>query len=253
VMEIWPPGCFSAVHNHGGAHAIIRILKGEIKSYFYPYLSQNELTPLNEVIFKEGDITYLNPKLNQIHKLTNESRLTCVTIQCYQYGVNDRRHYEFFDYAANDSINNFRPNSDFDFTRFKQLLKQEWAKRPLQQYYPAECTRTRISATKNAYLCASDNQSVELTQNYVPRTHWKYQYLNHMKFYWHAWDGSFLSAFGYNLSLNTQYSEHSVWIKIDTNAPRIAWKSSEGKYLSVDSDGQVCLVDSLDSDSYWLD
>jgi predicted metal-dependent enzyme (double-stranded beta helix superfamily) len=253
VMEIWPPGCFSAVHNHGGAHAIIRILKGEIKTFFYPYLSQNPLTPLDEAILKEGDITYMHPKLNQIHKLMNDSNMTCVTIQCYQYGVNDSRHYEFFDYAANNTINKFTPNSDFDFASFKKLLQQESMKLPVERYDLGDRVAIRISATMNSYLCASLNQSVELTQHYGPMAQWKYTLLKNMRFHWQAWDGSYLCANGHNLSLKKQGSTYTEWKKVDAKALKHAWESPEGKYLSIDSKGQVCLVDSLDSHCYWLD
>lgn len=32
VLEIWPPGCFSPVHNHGGVYGLVRILHGEVRS-----------------------------------------------------------------------------------------------------------------------------------------------------------------------------------------------------------------------------
>lgn len=32
VLEIWPPGCFSPIHNHGGVYGLVRILHGEVRS-----------------------------------------------------------------------------------------------------------------------------------------------------------------------------------------------------------------------------
>jgi hypothetical protein len=32
VMEIWPPGHFSPVHNHGGCFGVVRVLHGEVRS-----------------------------------------------------------------------------------------------------------------------------------------------------------------------------------------------------------------------------
>ena len=43
VMEIWPIGHYSPIHNHGGANAIIRVLHGNIHVKLYPFLcSQKE-------------------------------------------------------------------------------------------------------------------------------------------------------------------------------------------------------------------
>ncbi len=45
VMEIWPPGHFSPIHNHGNSFGIVRMLHGSITSEhrqpfsFYPALS----------------------------------------------------------------------------------------------------------------------------------------------------------------------------------------------------------------------
>jgi len=38
VMEIWPVGHYSPIHNHGGANAIIRVLHGSIHVELFPYL-----------------------------------------------------------------------------------------------------------------------------------------------------------------------------------------------------------------------
>ena len=32
VMEIWPPGHFSPIHNHGNAFGVVRLLHGSISS-----------------------------------------------------------------------------------------------------------------------------------------------------------------------------------------------------------------------------
>lgn len=40
VLEIWPPGHFSPIHNHGNAFGIVRLLHGSITSEhpLFPYL-----------------------------------------------------------------------------------------------------------------------------------------------------------------------------------------------------------------------
>lgn len=130
VVEIWPPGHFSPIHNHSNAYAIIRVLYGEVLLRLYPELRLNigQHEPI-EQICHEGQITWLLPDLNQTHQLKNVNLYgkTCITLQCYQYGVEDRRHYEYFDYIAIDkqSIGHFDPKSDMDFDLFKIRMKQE--------------------------------------------------------------------------------------------------------------------------------
>jgi uncharacterized cupin superfamily protein len=135
VMEIWPPQHYSPIHNHANADAIIRVLYGEITVNLYFMLSIDHKEPFATKQFKEGDVTWLSPNLNQTHKLQNDSTdQTCITIQCYQYDENNNSHYEYFDYideSANE-IDKFDPNSDMDFLEFRELMREEWEERQNQ-------------------------------------------------------------------------------------------------------------------------
>ncbi len=131
VIEIWPPGHYSPVHSHSNAYAIIRVLYGRLLVKLYPELTLNvrEVTPVEQIL-EEGQITWMLPKLNQTHQVKNPDLYSscCITLQCYQYGQEDRQHYEYFDYISNDghSIGHFDPKSDMEFTDFKQKMRQEW-------------------------------------------------------------------------------------------------------------------------------
>lgn len=130
VMEIWPSGCYSPIHNHAGANAVIRVLHGQINVKLFPYLGTDK--PFGEALFSEGDITWISPTLNQFHKLQNpnESGPTCITIQCYMYDENDLGHYDYFDYMSDDDkIQQYEPDSDLDFVEFKNKISQEWGKK----------------------------------------------------------------------------------------------------------------------------
>ncbi|CAF1341140.1 unnamed protein product [Adineta steineri] len=130
VIEVWPPGHYSPIHNHSNAYAIIRVLFGEILVRLYPALTLNvnQYKPI-EQICKEGRVTWMSPNLNQTHQLKHLDLYgkPCITIQCYMYGKDDRVHYEYFDYLSNDehSIGHFDPKSDMDFHEFKQRMQQE--------------------------------------------------------------------------------------------------------------------------------
>lgn len=134
VMEIWPVGHFSPIHNHGGADAIIRVLHGKINVKLFSFLCQEDsIEPFNKVQFVKDDITWISPTLNQVHQLENleKNTDTCITIQCYMYDDKDKSHYDYFDYL--DSKGNkkqYEPDSDMDFITFKETMKQEWSNRP---------------------------------------------------------------------------------------------------------------------------
>ena len=126
VMEIWPSGHYSPIHNHGGSEAIIRVLHGSINVSLYPFLCNEEIK-FSEANFSKGDITWISPTLNQTHKLRNIDNNVCITIQCYMYDNDDIIHYDYFDYLDIDNnILHYEPDSDMEFIDFKNSMKQEW-------------------------------------------------------------------------------------------------------------------------------
>lgn len=135
VMEIWPVGHYSPIHNHSNANAIIRVLHGNIHVSLYPFLcDESETTPpFAEKNFKKDDITWLSANLNQVHMLKNldTNTDTCITIQCYMYDEDDSKHYDYFDYLDNiHAKKQFEPNTDMDFNDFKKKMREEWSNRP---------------------------------------------------------------------------------------------------------------------------
>lgn len=131
VMEIWPIGHYSPIHNHAGSDAIIRVLHGKIDVELYPFLSaeSEKVPPFAEQTFYKGDITWLSSNMNQYHRLKNSdtSTRTCITIQCYMYSDDDNIHYDYFDYVSDDNtIEHYDPDSDMDFIRFKETMRKEW-------------------------------------------------------------------------------------------------------------------------------
>jgi hypothetical protein len=131
VMEIWPVGHYSPIHNHAGANAIIRVLHGNIHVKLFAFLCNeiDGIEPFNAVDFKKDDITWISPTLNQTHQLVNldTNTQTCITIQCYMYDDDNKSHYDYFDYIdENGEKQQYEPDSDMDFISFKNLMKKEW-------------------------------------------------------------------------------------------------------------------------------
>jgi predicted metal-dependent enzyme (double-stranded beta helix superfamily) len=147
VMEIWPSGHFSPVHNHGGANAIIRVLHGSINVKLYSFLCEDsDLAPFAESMFIKDEVTWITPNLNQVHQLSNTTDDVCVTIQCYMYDTNNSKHYDYFDFLDTEyKKEQFEPDSDMRFNDFKQLMRKE---------YYTECienikNNVRVSLCKN--------------------------------------------------------------------------------------------------------
>ena len=136
VMEIWPVGHYSPIHNHGGASAVIRVLNGSVQVSLFPFLSTDEVSPFAKAVFSKEDITWISPTLNQVHQLKNleTNKDTCITIQCYMYEQNDTRHYDDFDYVEKGlPVQQFEPDSDMDFVDFKKRMKTEWEEQNIQK------------------------------------------------------------------------------------------------------------------------
>jgi predicted metal-dependent enzyme (double-stranded beta helix superfamily) len=130
VMEIWPSGNYSPIHNHGGSDAVIRVLHGEINVSLYPFLAPEQQTPFAAKTFVKEDVTWISARLNQVHQLRNlDPQEPCITIQCYLYSDDNQTHWPYFDYLGDGDIEHFNPNSDADFLSFKEIMKKEWAGR----------------------------------------------------------------------------------------------------------------------------
>ena len=130
VMEIWPSGHYSPVHNHGGANAVIRVLHGSIHVSLFPFLSADGVDPFATKDFSKGDITWISSTLNAVHQLKNNGSETCVTIQCYLYDKIDAAHYDYFDYLDTAAVKKqYEPDSDMEFLAFKELMRKEWRAR----------------------------------------------------------------------------------------------------------------------------
>ena len=137
VLEIWPKGSHSPIHNHGNAYAVIKVLYGEINITVYNKTWKDASTQerLNRFVAKKGDVTWLSPNWYQTHKLSNQSNEFCATIQCYKYGPEDYLNWPYFDYldGKEEGVHEFYPDSDFDFLEMRKELLQEYRERDDQQ------------------------------------------------------------------------------------------------------------------------
>ena len=92
VLEFWPSGCRSPVHDHGGACAIIKVLFGQIQISVYNKAT-NPVCPMEPLLkfdTKQGEFTWMDENWYQTHQLKNTTNEFCATIQSYRYRVEDQ-------------------------------------------------------------------------------------------------------------------------------------------------------------------
>lgn len=129
VLEIWPAGNGSPIHDHGRACAVIKVLHGQIQVSWFSALSPAIGQPWGSTVAHAGEVTFLTPDYYQIHRLFNPSPKGgsfCATIQCYRYPDDDLRHDEYFDYIEDGHVKQFLPDSDWTYLAFKEAIRQEW-------------------------------------------------------------------------------------------------------------------------------
>ena len=162
VLEFWPPGSRSSVHNHGSVCAIIKVVYGTIQNGTFNkmpssvYDKDMSKTVIPEELIKfdayKGDVMWMSPEWYELailtvhntqymfsiflillfryqtHQLRNVSNDYCATINCYRYDDNDTIQWNLFDYVndENGQMGNFFPNTDFSYGEMRELVLKEW-------------------------------------------------------------------------------------------------------------------------------
>lgn len=129
VLEIWPYKHYSPIHNHGNSYAIIKVVHGSINVHIHnKKVKKHDQEPLKKITISKGDVTWISPNWYQTHQLINDtSGDYCATLQCYQYGDEDQHHWPYFNYVSEqDQIEDFLPNSDFQFITLREKLLEEY-------------------------------------------------------------------------------------------------------------------------------
>ncbi|KIZ03934.1 hypothetical protein MNEG_4023 [Monoraphidium neglectum] len=150
VLEIWPGGSRSPIHNHGGVCAVIKVLRGSIEvalhnkiEFMVPepgkedtsrhpnaQLEELKLEPLKVATLVKGDVTWMDKNWFQCHRLHNTSDQRgdfCATIQCYKYDDEDRVRWPGFDFLSQDrGIGFFDPESDMSYSEMRKKVLEEY-------------------------------------------------------------------------------------------------------------------------------
>ena len=130
VLEIWPCEHYSPIHDHGNAYAIIKVIHGSINVHVHnKKMKTHTQEPLKTLTIAKGDVTWISPNWYQTHQLVNNtSGDYCATIQCYQYGNENDQHWPYFDYVSDQNqIEDFLPNTDFNYIELREELLKEYS------------------------------------------------------------------------------------------------------------------------------
>ena len=135
VLEIWPKGSKSPIHDHGGACTAMKILFGGIHIGIYNKVmnppSLTDMKPLMEFDGKQGDITWMDENWYQTHKLENNTDDFCAIIQSYRYRSDDNMQWPGFDYIQADDDSSQKivyPGSDTTFKVMRDAVLADYTK-----------------------------------------------------------------------------------------------------------------------------
>ncbi|RNA02692.1 cysteine dioxygenase [Brachionus plicatilis] len=132
VLEIWPKGHFSPIHNHGNTVGLIKMLDGSlISDYFNPLTERNNIyeDPVKTISLHAGQITWLTPNMYQTHRLTNlNSTRAAISIQAYSHLNDFDNHEESFNYILPNGgdLKRFYPTPDYTFEDLIEITKTEY-------------------------------------------------------------------------------------------------------------------------------
>ncbi|KAG6358552.1 hypothetical protein INS49_012069 [Diaporthe citri] len=85
LVLVWCPGRGSPVHDHGNAHCLMKILKGNLTETRYAFPQQGQSQPLNiisERTHAENDVAYMADDLG-LHRMSNKGSDFAVSLHLY--------------------------------------------------------------------------------------------------------------------------------------------------------------------------
>lgn len=137
VLEIWPKGSHSPIHNHGDAVAIIKMLHGCLKSEWFNPLAQNSsdcvlIQPIKCEYLNKGQITWMTPDAYQTHRLSNaDNRTATISIQAYSHVdseifLDEKFNYINDSYPDDPTLRAFFPKQDVFIDDMLERVQKEF-------------------------------------------------------------------------------------------------------------------------------
>ncbi|KAI1410850.1 cysteine dioxygenase type I [Hypoxylon sp. FL1857] len=100
LVLVWTPGKASPIHDHGNAHCLMKILRGDLTETRYDFPDGNKEKPMevkSETVHKENAVAYMADELG-LHRMSNQGSDFAVSLHLYtppnvaKYGCNIFNH-----------------------------------------------------------------------------------------------------------------------------------------------------------------
>ncbi|KAI0893842.1 cysteine dioxygenase type I [Annulohypoxylon nitens] len=85
LVLVWTPGKGSAIHDHGNAHCIMKILRGDLTETRYEFPNGDTEQPMqvkSEQVHKENAVAYMADELG-LHRVSNQGSDFAVSLHLY--------------------------------------------------------------------------------------------------------------------------------------------------------------------------
>jgi predicted metal-dependent enzyme (double-stranded beta helix superfamily) len=84
LVLVWTPGKGSPIHDHGNAHCIMKILRGNLTETRYEFPNSDQAQPMRmiaERTYKENEVAYMADELG-LHKMQNNDSDYAISLHC---------------------------------------------------------------------------------------------------------------------------------------------------------------------------
>ncbi|KAL2133318.1 hypothetical protein VTI74DRAFT_2548 [Chaetomium olivicolor] len=85
LVLVWSPGKGSPIHDHGNAHCLMKILRGDLTETRYAFPEGDEEKPMrviSEKVHKENEVAYMADELG-VHRVSNQGSDFAVSLHLY--------------------------------------------------------------------------------------------------------------------------------------------------------------------------
>ncbi|KAH6607663.1 cysteine dioxygenase [Trichoderma cornu-damae] len=124
LVLVWSPGKGSPIHDHGKAHCLMKILRGDLTETRYAFPEKNEpegsMTVISEKTYRENQVTYMADELG-LHRVSNRGSDFAVSLHLYTPPNVARKGCHIFDEKTGKRSH--VPGCMY-FSAYGQLLKE---------------------------------------------------------------------------------------------------------------------------------
>ncbi|KAG7822454.1 hypothetical protein KL909_004142 [Ogataea angusta] len=110
LLLVWNPGRGSAIHDHAGAHCVMKILSGELTEELF---DGESLEPIKTSMYRADDVAHIEDTIG-LHRITNRTDKVAISLHLYTppyaevYGChvfeNGKRQHVDMDLYSRDGV-----------------------------------------------------------------------------------------------------------------------------------------------------